>query len=210
MTEEDTPAGDFSSWLAEMNQAIRSGGPSDVPCGSCTSCCTASQFIHIAPDEKETLAHIDPRLVFPAPGAPRGHVLLGYDERGHCPMLVANRCTIYAYRPRTCRTYDCRVYAATDLIDDLPEEQRRVGVRAQRWLFGFPTPADRLRQGAVQAAARYLREHADQLPKDSVPGNPTQLAVMAILVHEVFLFEGMLITPSLDAVRVRMTEETKR
>ena len=104
----------FSAGLVEMRQGrdpAGSGG-SDVPCGTCTACCTSSQFVHIEPDERDALAHIPAELLFPAPGRPRGHVLLGYDERGHCPMLVDGACSIYAHRPRTCRTYDCRVFAA--------------------------------------------------------------------------------------------------
>ena len=30
---------------------------------------------------------------------------MGYDERGHCPMLVDGDCSIYDHRPRTCRMY---------------------------------------------------------------------------------------------------------
>ena len=37
----------------------------------------------------------------PAPGMPPGHTVLGYDEAGDCPMLVAGACSISAHRPRT-------------------------------------------------------------------------------------------------------------
>ncbi len=87
----DLPAGDFSSWMIEMQGAIRGEHGSDVPCDGCTACCTSSQFIHIGPDETDTLAHIPAELLFPAPGLPPGHVVLGYDERGHCPMLIDER-----------------------------------------------------------------------------------------------------------------------
>ena len=30
-------------------------------------------------------------------------------------MLVDGRCSIYEHRPRTCRTYDCRIFTATGL-----------------------------------------------------------------------------------------------
>src|SRR4051794_37734314 len=122
---EDEPlaAGRFSPWLTGMRGALRGEGGSDVPCGGCTACCRSSQFVHIGPDEVETLAHIPTELLFPAPRLPRGHLLLGYDERGHCPMLVDDKCSIYEHRPRTCRTYDCRVFPAAGVeIDD--EDQR--------------------------------------------------------------------------------------
>ncbi len=71
---EDEPleAGDFSAWLAGMQAALRGEGESDVPCGTCTACCTSSQFVHIEPDETDTLAHIPKELLFPAPRAPAG------------------------------------------------------------------------------------------------------------------------------------------
>ncbi|MGI9120662.1 MAG: YkgJ family cysteine cluster protein, partial [Acidimicrobiales bacterium] len=116
--EPDLPAGDFSSWMTEMQSALRGERPSDVPCGGCTACCTSSQFVHIGPDETDTLAHIPAELMFPAPRLPPGHRLLGYDEQGHCPMLVDNRCSIYEHRPRTCRTYDCRIFPAAGLEPD--------------------------------------------------------------------------------------------
>ena len=84
----DLDAGDFTTWLGMIELSIRIGAESDVPCGSCTACCTSGQFVHIAPDEVATIAAIPAPLLFPAPGAPPGHVLLGYDENGHCPMLI--------------------------------------------------------------------------------------------------------------------------
>jgi hypothetical protein len=88
MGEGDLDAGDFSSWLVEIQAALRAERAAEVPCGGCTACCTSSQFVHVGPDETDTLAHIPAELLFPAPRMPEGHVLLGYDERGHCPMLI--------------------------------------------------------------------------------------------------------------------------
>jgi hypothetical protein len=39
----------------------------------------------------------------------------------------------------------------------------------------------------VQAAAKFLGEHAECFPAGAVPGNPSQLAVLAIKVYRVFL-----------------------
>ncbi len=176
-TDDPLPAGDFSAWLTDMQAAIRGERESDVPCDGCTACCKASQFIHIAPDEGDALAHIPDALLFPAPMLPAGNVLLGYDERGHCPMLVDDRCSIYDHRPRTCRTYDCRVFPATgvELGDGSP-----IAPRARRWRFEYPTSADVEEQRAVRAAVAYLDECRDDLPAGSVPTNPPQLAVLAI------------------------------
>jgi hypothetical protein len=188
-TPSDDPelaAGDFSAWLDDMQAAIRGERAADVPCGSCTACCTSSQFVHIAPDETDTLAHIPAELLFPAPRMPRGHVLLWYDEQGHCPMLIDNQCSIYEHRPRTCRAYDCRVFPAAGLaIDDAGKA--RIAQQIRRWRFTFPTAADQLRHDAVRAAARFVDEHADRLPPGTVPANTTQQAVLAIEIHGDFL-----------------------
>ncbi len=157
--EHELPAGDFSTWLEDMQGALRGDSDADVPCGGCTACCTASQFVHIAPDEADSLAHIPAELLFPAPGAPDGHVLLGYDGRGHCPMLEDGACSIYAHRPRTCRTYDCRVFPAADVALE-GEDKALVARQARRWRFGLSTDTDRVLKQAVSAAADYLRERA--------------------------------------------------
>lgn len=180
------PAGRFSPWLAQAVRAIEDGEASDVPCGPCTACCTSSQFVHIAPDETDTLAHVPGSLTFPAPGLPAGHVLLGYDEHGRCPLLVDGACSIYAHRPRTCRTYDCRVFPATGLVPD-GDDKAPIAERAGRWRFTVASDADRARLGAVRAAARFLDDHADDLADLALPSSPTQRAVLAIEIHDAFL-----------------------
>ena len=210
--DEELYAGDFSVWLEEAEGAIRRGEESDVPCDGCTACCRSRQFIHIGPDEADALAHVPAALLFAAPGRPAGHVLMGYDERGHCPMLVDDRCSIYAHRPRTCRTYDCRVITATGV--ELDDDQHLIAERTVRWRFGHPTEGDTVRHDAVRAAAAYVREHRDDLPAGTVPPNPTQLAVLAIDVHDVFLGRGdpagrpVVVRPELVAVRTAILDRT--
>jgi Fe-S-cluster containining protein len=131
-----------SEWLEEFDP----GAENDVPCGACTACCTSSQFVHIAPDERETLARVPAELRFPAPGLPQGHVVLPYDERGHCPMLVDGACSIYEHRPRTCRTYDCRVFAVTGVT---PDDQPAIAARVAEWHLEVD---DRERWECVRAA----------------------------------------------------------
>ncbi len=202
-------AGEFSSWLAGMQSAFRGEAAADVPCNGCTACCTSSQFVHIAPDETQTLARIPRDLLFPAPGLPRGHVVLGYDDRGHCPMLVDGHCSIYEVRPRTCRTYDCRIFAATDVdTDDTP----LIADRARRWRFRFAGPDARTQREAVRAAARFLDEHGDELA--SAGRTATQRAVLAIEVHDVFLHWNAstgrpeLVEPGPEVVRAEVLRHT--
>lgn len=171
------PAGSFASWSAGMLRALRGEQDADVPCGGCSACCRSSQFVHIGPEETDALAHIPAELRFPAPGMP-GHVLLGYDERGHCPMLVDGRCSIYEHRPRTCRTYDCRIFPATGVTPeaDTPD----IAHQARRWRFDLTTEADRAEYQAVQAAARDVDVRRRRASAIERPVNATQHAVLVI------------------------------
>ncbi len=210
--QHDLSAGDFSSWLIEMQGALRGEHGSDVPCGGCTACCTSSQFIHIGPDETDAISRIPAELLFPAPRLPRGHVLLGYDERGHCPMLIDSQCAIYEHRPRTCRTYDCRVFPAAGL--GLDHDKALIARQAQRWRFSHPTRTDRTLHDAVRAAATFLLEHTGLLPDGAAATNPTQLAVLAIELHDVFLGSDeetgrtTVVDPDPHVVRVELMRRT--
>ena len=189
------PAGQFSTWIAEIRAALRGERDAEVACGECTACCTGSQFIHVGPDETDTLSHIPRELLFPAPGRPAGHVLMGYDEQGHCPMLVDDVCTIYEHRPRTCRTYDCRVFPAAGVE---PEDEL-IAARARRWQFEFPTETDTQLRAAVRAAVAYTVERHVELGDDA-PASPGEFAVMAVELHDLFL-RG---EPEVSEVRVEL------
>jgi hypothetical protein len=145
----DLAAGRVTTWLAEMRAALAGTGEATVPCQGCVACCAASQFVHIGPDEADALAAIPSELLFPAPGKPPGHVVMGYDDRGRCPMLGEHGCTIYEHRPRTCRTYDCRVFAAAGVRPD----NGAIAERVERWRFEIVDDADRDALASVRAAA---------------------------------------------------------
>lgn len=181
----DLDAGAFGVWLAGMRAALAETADADVPCGTCIACCTSGQFVHIGPDERDTLAVIPRALLFPAPRLPEGHVLLGYDERGHCPMLVDGACSIYEHRPRACRTYDCRVLAAAG-VDVAADGKPAIADRVARWRFAFPGPGDGAAYDSVRAAASYLDAHGGELPGGVRPVTATGRAVAAVLVADLF------------------------
>ncbi len=183
--DQPLPAGSFSAWLTGIERALEGEAPSDVPCGTCTACCTSSLFVHIGPDEADTLARVPAQLLFPAPRMPRGNVLMGYDQNGHCPMLVDGGCSIYRHRPRTCRTYDCRIFPAAGLEPD--SDKVSIARQARRWRFDVADESSQVEHDAVRAAARWVREHRDQLPDGTVPANATHHAVLAVRVHAAFL-----------------------
>jgi len=170
--DEPLSAGRFSVWLRDMEAALRGERDADVPCDGCTACCRASQFVHVEPDEADALDHIPAELLFPAPRLPAGHRVMGYDERGHCPMLVDGGCSIYEHRPRACRTYDCRIFAATGI--EVDATQPEVAARVRRWVFTFETEDDAVLHQAAQAAARHVIE------RDGGELNATGLALRAL------------------------------
>ena len=184
---DDLPAGAFSAWLEQMRVALRHEADADVACGDCCACCSTSHFVHVGPDERDALAHIPRDLLFPAPGLPPGHLVLGFEQRGRCPLLdELGRCSVYAHRPLTCRTYNCRVFAAAGIDADREEITRR----ARRWRFACPAPRDRDELAAVRAAARFVRDNAAAFPGGQVPDDPSQLAVLAVKAAGVFLTGG--------------------
>jgi uncharacterized protein len=185
LLEQDIPTVGFSSWLRGTRRTWITEEGANVPCGECKACCTSSYFVHIRPDETQTLDRIPKELLFAYPRLSKGNVILGYDEKGHCPMFIDNHCSIYDHRPLTCRNYDCRIFSATGLTVD--EDKKNISQQARRWKFDFPAAQDHQEFFAVQAAAKFIRDCGECFPAEFVPGNTTQQAVLAIKVYEVFM-----------------------
>jgi hypothetical protein len=140
-------------------------------------------------------------------------MVLGYDEHGHCPMLIDNQCSIYEHRPRACRTYDCRLFAATGV--ELGNQQELIGLRARRWRFRFPTETDRTEAAAVRAAVAYLERNPDLLP-GSASAPAVQLAATAVTIAGAFVERDKrdgrvrLVSPDPGEVRRRLTSGCQR
>ena len=178
------PAGDFSDWLRAMRAALAGGPGMQVACGDCVGCCTSSYYIKVRAHETDARRLIPREQLSPAPGEP-GTLLMGYDSRGHCPMFGDGGCSIYAHRPETCRTYDCRIFSAAGMLagDGRPAINERIG----RWRFEYPQEADREEHRAVQAAAAFLRQHPVRFPNGRIPSRPADVAVLAVKAYRVFL-----------------------
>ncbi len=175
----------FSSWIKTAREAQRPGGNIDVPCGGCTACCTSSYFIHISSRETATISKIPRELMFPAPGLPKGNMVLGFDRTGRCPMFIGSGCSIYDSRPETCRTYDCRIFAATGLKPD--DGRAMISRQASRWRFRFEDDSDVKIFSAVRAAAEFITASARFFPGGFIPSNIPQQALLAVKIYEVFL-----------------------
>ncbi len=120
-------------------------------------------------------------------------------------MLVDGACSIYEQRPRTCRTYDCRVLAATEVRLDDPTRSS-IAERVDRWRFSHPTAADERAHRAARAAAAYLDAHPEVLPPEAPRPGTAQRAVLALGIHEAFLAPdgetGEAVGPEVAAVEV--------
>ena len=184
--DQEIPAGDFSSWLEHARTALITGSGTDVACGQCVGCCSSSYFIHIKPSESITLKRIGKDSLFPAPGMPTGHSVLGFDQNGLCPMLKDKACSIYEHRPQTCRAYDCRIFAAAGILAG-GKDKATINERIRYWRFSYPSELDRAEHLAVRSAAKFIQEHASAFPGGGVPTDPSQLAILAIKVYDVFI-----------------------
>lgn len=180
------PAGNFSEWLHGTEASLQMGnGAAEVPCGTCRGCCSSSMFIHIKPEETQTIQRIPRALLFPAPGLRKGHLLMGYNDQGHCPMLVDNECSIYRDRPQTCRDYDCRVFSATGISVD-QKTQPEIAERVKAWVFNYESNESIEEHRIVKDAAAFLDRNRDLFPQGSIPSYPVQLAVLAVRVYQLF------------------------
>jgi Fe-S-cluster containining protein len=172
---DDRDAGDFERWITGFRKACAGGAAVDVPCQACVACCESGQVIPVAADETDALAHISSEALAPMPGEPGAYVLR-HDEAGRCSQLVAGRCSIYAHRPRACRTYDCRVFAAAGVQPDKP----RIAAAAQRWRFTYTSAQSRKHHDDVRTAAVLLGFPGGL----TAPVSPTQRALAAVFAAD--------------------------
>jgi len=179
-------AGNFSSWLRQFRKAISTESGTKVDCGECTACCSSSYYIRIGPKETQALKHVNKDLLVYAPGLPKGYRLLVYEKNGLCPMLKGVKCSIYNFRPKTCRIYDCRIFAAAGISAD-DGGNALIAKQAKRWKFNYPAKRDRAEHSAVKAAAKFIRQHPKSFPGGRIPGTPSQLAVLALKAYSIFM-----------------------
>lgn len=178
-------AGSFSVWLKHIKTSFKGYSGMSVPCGNCRGCCRSSLFIQVGGDEAETISKIGIKRLVKAPGKIEGELILGYLKNGYCPMMVDKKCSIYEERPKTCRTYDCRIFAAAGIVPYSKENE--ITRRVRKWQFHYSNTRDRLKHKAIIKAADFIKNEAKYFPHEKAPSEPGQLAITAIKVFDVFL-----------------------
>lgn len=171
-------AGRFSDWIVAMQDGLRTGVGSDVPCDGCVACCTSGQTIVVDADEVDARRYLPRHALVPIGD---GDHVLARDGAGRCVLLVDGACIAYDHRPQRCRTYDCRIFPATGLQ---PEDDKPAIVeRAVTWRFRYESAEDRARQQAAHLAVLALRS----VQVGGRVTSATQLAAAAVAAHEEFL-----------------------
>jgi hypothetical protein len=123
---------------------------------------------------------------------------MGYGDQGQCPMLLDGECSIYKYRPQTCRDYDCRIFAATGLAVD-ERSQPEIAHRIRGWRFRYRGKGHEL-QAALRRAVSFLEGNRNRFPKGSLPNQPGSLAATAVRIYRLFTKDN---TQLADAAMVR-------
>lgn len=176
-------AGPFGQWLADMRAVLRGEGDADVPCGDCVGCCISSYPIPLRPEDARARAEV-PEAFLLGRTAHGERWMMGFREDGRCPFMNAGKCDIYAERPRTCRDYDCRIYAAAGLVPD--GNRSVIEQRVRTWQFTFGSDDEHRQAEAVRRAAQFIRANPSLFPAGVRAPSATAAAVLAVKTFALF------------------------
>lgn len=150
----------FKGWRERFLAAIRRNIETTVPCEGCTACCRASQFVPVGKDEKSAINAVGTEYLFRSP-FDSYFFLIPFTSIGECAMLVNGKCRIYKDRPKACRAFDCRVFAATGtkhtstIVNDAISEKC--------WEFNFYSEDEYRQYQATKWLAKVLHSEPDTL-----------------------------------------------
>jgi hypothetical protein len=97
-------------------------GLNGVPCNGCRMCC---YHLRIEVEPQDDIRHLDIET------HEDGGQTLRRREDGSCVHLGPEGCTVYAHRPRGCRTYDCRLFSLLGIVE--------TAVPVPHWTFSART-----------------------------------------------------------------------
>lgn len=159
-------AGSPRAFMADTARRLAAGAPAEVPCNGCNACCH-HETINVDPADEppESIAHLS---LEPNPHAdqvythPDGRTTkcaplrLRHQDDGACIHLGPTGCTVYEYRPRSCRNFDCRVASLGCHQVSFPG-----GRITPVWVFDRTEPDDAALMMALEAAAKTLKPELD-------------------------------------------------
>jgi Fe-S-cluster containining protein len=109
---------------------------------------------------------------------------MGYDNYGRCPMLLGSKCSIYAHRPRTCRVYDCRVFAPSgEEIEDIGKDL--IANQVRQWEFRFLGGGHSARRGS-KSGCEYLAKEQEELAEEFEEIGSARRSLLAIELRQLF------------------------
>jgi hypothetical protein len=94
------------------------GDAGPVPCAGCSACC---YYDGIPVDKKRDRRRL-PHLL--TERTRDGDLVLQRHADGACVHLGERGCTVYEHRPSTCRSFDCRAFAAMGLVEHCAPDHR--------------------------------------------------------------------------------------
>ena len=184
---EPLDAGDFGTWLQQMQAVLRGGtAGTDVPCGDCVGCCSSHWPVALRAEDEALVPLVPAWLLLEPEDAPEGLRYMGYREDGTCPMLVKRQCRVYAQRPQTCRDFDCRIFTAAG-IASAGKDKPLIDERVRLWRVSYASAEDLAVHEAIQATAAFLQGEAREVPGFHFPVAPIAIAGLALKAHAVFL-----------------------
>lgn len=192
----------FHSYMVEAQENIRTSKEQNVPCGTCTACCTSSYFKVVEADEVETINKIPKHLRHYSPGLSEGSILIGYDSNGHCVMLKDGQCSIYDFRPKMCREFDCRVFVVSGLQVE-EDDKALISKRVENWEIIYENGLKQIDHDKLKKVAKFLEENRNDLGLEIIPDNSTELSNFVLRYYDDFLSNFPNITDQIDLNHLR-------
>jgi len=174
----NSTASPFSARLEMTKIDIKSDIGVSVHCGSCSACCTSGFYIAVSKNKVKTLDRIAEDLLKTIPRIPE-LFYIGFNKKGHCHLLIENHCSIYDFRPDSCRTFECRIYSATGIKLD-KDEISPINLPIKEWKFSYPTRNDVLQQERLVKAVSILKDNIDPNFSEPTSENRRLFALYAI------------------------------
>lgn len=121
-------------------------------------------------------------------------------------MFIGNACSIYKDRPLTCRTYDCRIFAATGITAG--NDKSLIRRQVNRWRFDLSAPQAWSQFTALQKAAEFLYAYTSHFPEGFIPKQNSQIAILAIKTYDIFFAKRGIIVGNLSRNEIQETVES--